>query len=210
MSGHQPIAPRQPRPGPTDRARPAASADRLPAPNVRPAGDMSRDYVAEMRAVIDAEATGTYVPGVVAAAIVEKLRETDPDMLSGWLDAQAETFIRQAINNRDNSQRTAARHSRPRSAFAKDAEAAEAGEPERLAGWLSTRFTIGDGSRKPLAEMGKEDLLFVGDAYDARARENKLTAAFVRAIARKVKSGTVADYFTDDALSVMWDSLTSR
>lgn len=68
---------------------------------------MSRDYVTEMRAVIDAEATGTYVPGTVAAHIVAKLRETDKDLLTGWLDAQAETFIRQAINNRDNSQRTA-------------------------------------------------------------------------------------------------------
>lgn len=171
---------------------------------------MSRDYAAEMRTVIDAEATGTYVPGVVAAAIVEKLRETDNDLLSGWLDAQAETFVRQAINNRDNSQRTAARHHRPRSVFAADAEAAEAGEPERLAGWLTTRFTIEDGSRKPLAEMGKDDLLFVGDAYDARARENKLTAAFVRAIARKVKTGVVADHFTDEALTTMWSSLTGR
>jgi hypothetical protein len=64
---------------------------------------MTRDYAAEMRAVIDAEATGTYVPGVIAAAIVEKLREVDADLLVGWLDFQAETFVRQAINNRDNS-----------------------------------------------------------------------------------------------------------
>ena len=171
---------------------------------------MSRDYVTEMRAVIDAEATGTYVPGIVAAHIVDKLRETDPDLLAGWLDAQAETFIRQAINNRDNSQRTAARYSRPRSVFAEDAAAAEAGEPERLAGWLSTRFTVEDGSRKPLADMAKDDLLFASDAYTARANENRLTAAFLKAISRKVKTGVVADHYTDDQLSAMWDSLTGR
>lgn len=171
---------------------------------------MTRDYAAEMRAVIDAEATGSYVPAVVAKAIVEKLRETDADLLSGWLNAQAETFVRQAINNRDNSQRTAARHSGPRSVFAEDAEAAEAGEPERLAGWLDTRFTISDGSRTPLRAMNHDDLLFVGDAYEARARDNKLTAAFVKAVARKVKAGVVGDHFTDEQLSTMWDSLAGR
>lgn len=171
---------------------------------------MTRDFVTEMRAVIDAEATGTYVPTVVAAHIAEKLRETDPELLAGWLDAQAEQILRHAINLRDCSQRTAARHARPRSVFAKDAAAAEAGEPERLVGWLSTRFTVEDGSRKPLAEMQREDLLFAGDAYEARARENKLTAAFLKAISRKVKTGVVADHFTDEALTAMWDSLSGR
>lgn len=166
-----------------------------------------RNYAAEMRAVIDAEATGTYVPAIVAADIAAKLRATNPELLAGWLDAQAETFIRQAINNRDNSQRTAARHSRPRSVFADDAEAAEAGEPERLAGWLGTRFTVEDGSRKPLAELGHDELLFVADAYESRARENKLTAAFAKAIARKVKTGVVGDHFTDEQLTTMWSSL---
>jgi hypothetical protein len=169
---------------------------------------MSRDYVGEMRAVIDAEATGTYVPAAVAADIAEKLRATDPDLLSGWLDAQAETFIRQAINNRDNSQRTAARHHRPRSVFAADAAAAEAGDTEQLVGWLGTRFTVEDGSRKPLAEMGKDEVLFAADTYEARARENKLTSAFLKAISRKVKTGVVGDYFTDEQLTTMWDSLS--
>lgn len=38
-----------------------------------------RDYAADMRAVIDAEtAAGDYESTVVAAHIVQKLRETDP------------------------------------------------------------------------------------------------------------------------------------
>lgn len=171
---------------------------------------MSRDFAGEMRAVIDAEATGTYVPTTVAANIVEKLRATNPDLLAGWLDAQAETFIRQAINNRDNSQRTAARHHRPRSVFAEDAAATEAGEPDRMVGWLTTRFTVEDGSRKPLAEMGKGEVLFAADTYVARAEENRLQAAFLKAVARKVKSGVVADHFTDEQLSTMWNSLSGH
>lgn len=170
---------------------------------------MSRDYITEMRAVIDAEATGTYVPGVVAAHIVEKLRETDPELLAGWLDGQAEQILRHTINLRDASQRTAARHAKPRSVFAEAAADAEAGDPEKLQGWLGTRFTVEDGTRKPLADMGRDDLLFASDAYEARARENKLTAAFLKAISRKVGKDRVADHFDDDQLSVMWESLRS-
>lgn len=171
---------------------------------------MSRDYVGDMRRLIDAEATGTYLPAAVAHDLVEKLRATDRDLLTGWLDAQAETFLRQAINSRDNSQRTAARHSRPRSVFAADAKAAEAGEPEPMARWLDVRFTVEDGSRMPLREMSKDQLLFAGDAYQARADENRMTAAFLKAIARKVGSKKVADHFTDEQLTAMWDSLTGR
>lgn len=167
----------------------------------------SRDYVAEMRALIDAEATGTYVSGVVAHDLVEKLRANDPELLSGWLDANAEGFVRMAINDRDRSQRTAARYGRARSAFAEDAAAAEAGDTDRLTRWLDVRFTIEDGSRAPLAAMTKDDLLFASDGYEARARENKMTAAFLRAIARKVGSKTVADHFTNEQLSTMWSSL---
>lgn len=169
-----------------------------------------RDYVAEMRAVIDAEASGTYVPATVANEIVDKLRANDPELLSGWLDAQAPQILRQAINDRDRSRRAYARTAGPRSVFAEDAEAAEAGEPERMerrAGWLDTHFTVASGSRVPLSEMTREDLLFVSDAYLARAKENKLTASFMRAIARKVGKDTVAEHFTDEALRVMWDSL---
>lgn len=169
---------------------------------------MTRDYVTEMRALIDAEAAGTYVPGVVAHDIVEKLRATDPELLSGWLDFQAESFIRQAINNRDNSQRTYARRAARGSVFAADAEAAEGGDTERLAGWLDVRFTVEDGNRTPLRDMTKDELLFASDAYEARARENKMTSVFLRAIARKVKTGKVADHFTDETLTAMWTSIT--
>lgn len=170
----------------------------------------ARDFVGEMRALIDAEATGTYVPATVAQDLTKKLRATDADLLAGWLDAQAETFLRQAINARDNSQRTAARHSRPRSVFAADAAAAEAGDPEPMARWLDVRFTVEDGSRTPLREMTKDQLLFAGDAYEARAQENKLTSSFLKAIARKVGADKVADHFTDEQLTAMWDSLGGR
>jgi hypothetical protein len=78
------------------------------ARNLEPVRD--RQYVAEMRALIDAEtASGDYSSPLVAEHIVNKLRVTDPALLQGWLDAQAVQFVRHMINLRDCSARTHAR-----------------------------------------------------------------------------------------------------
>jgi len=168
-----------------------------------------RDFAAEMRALIDAEtASGSYISRVVAEHVVSKLRATDQELLHGWLDAQAESFVWQFINDRDRSLRARARSTSKSRAFAGDAERHEAGEPHAMARWLNVPFVVADGSRKPLGDMAKDDLLFVADAYDARARETKMTASFARALARKVKTGVVRDHFTDEQLSTMWQSLS--
>jgi len=188
---------------------------------------MSRDYVGEMRELINAEATGSYTPSNVARKIAEKLRTEDPELLAGWLDAQAEAILREAVNARDRSQRTSARYSAPRSAFAMEAKAMEqvnsgfaadgwaADSPQQrraaqMGRWLSSRFTIADGSRRQLADMSRGDLLFVGEAYTERARDALLTAAFLKAIARKVGDRTVIEHYTEQQLSTMWDSLTAK
>lgn len=172
---------------------------------------MIRDYAAEMRAAIDAETgDGPYVARVAAGRLVKHLRDTDPELLRGWLDLMAEQFVWQAINDRDRSMRGHARQSAKPRAFADDARAAEAGDGSRLVRWLSVPFTVADGSRVRLGEMRRADLLFAGDAYEARERENRLTAAFLRAVARKVGDDRVRDHYTDDQLSAMWQSLAER
>lgn len=184
-----------------------------------------RDYNAEMREIIDAEATGSYVPATVAARIVDRLRASDPELLAGWLDQQAVNIVRGAINTRDASQRTSARYSAPRSVFAQEARAAEqvnkgfaedgwASDSPRerraaqMGRWLSSRFTVADGSRKQLADMTGYELDFASGKYTERARESLLTAAFLKAISRKVGSQTVIEHYTEQQLAAMWDSLT--
>ncbi|MEV4521430.1 hypothetical protein AB0J77_14475 [Micromonospora tulbaghiae] len=172
---------------------------------------MSRDYVAEMRSVIDAETShGPYSSPIVAEHIVEKLRATDPDLLAGWLDAQAVGIIRHAINLRDCSVRSRVRATSSRSVFARQAAEHEAGDRTALSGWLSVVHVVGDGSRKRLAEMQAEDLAYVADDYGRRAAENALAESFLRALARKVGSGKVADHFTDEQLTELWQSITGR
>lgn len=172
---------------------------------------MSRNYAVEMRAIIDAEtAVGSYVSATVAEHIAEKLRATDPELLAGWLDAQAVNFIRHAINLRDCSQRTHARHMAGRSVFKAATDAAEAGDAEPLGVWLQTVYVVEDGSRMRLSEMRSPELLFVADDYGRRAADAQLQEAFLRALAKKVGRRKVSDVYDETKLATLWQSISGR
>lgn len=172
---------------------------------------MSRNFAAEMRGVIDAEtAGGPYISAVVAEHIVDKLRATDPELLQGWLDQQAVSILRHAINLRDCSVRSHARATAGRSVFKAAADAAAAGDAEALGTFLSTVHVVADGSRVRLAEMRKPELQFVAETYDRRAAENVLQAAFLGALARKVGKGRVSDHFDENKLTELWQSISGR
>lgn len=170
-----------------------------------------RNFVAEMRAVIDAEtAGGNYSSPLVAQHIVRKLRVTDPDLLEGWLNAQAEFFIRHAINLRDCSARTHARTASRRRAFGADAERHDAGASGAMVAWLTVPFPVEDGTRKSLADLTAADLDFVASHYEQRAAENQMTATFLRALRKKVGRKTVKDQFDDAQLNAMWQSIAGK
>lgn len=170
---------------------------------------MSRDFAAEMRSLINTETShGPYVSRLIAREIVEKLEANDPELLTGWLMVHAERLIWAAINERDRSTRAKARTSGPRSAFAAASDDHGAGDSTSLGHWLTTRFVVEDGSRRVLADLTKADLLFVAETYDNRAAQNSFEAAFFKALAKKVRTGTVADHFTEDKLAELRASLS--
>ena len=81
-----------------------------------------RDYAAEMHAIMLAEmANGEPLPDV-AERIVEKLRQSDPDLLAGWLDLNARIILREAMGEISRTTRARARTS-SRGVFADMAEA---------------------------------------------------------------------------------------
>lgn len=170
--------------------------------------DTARDFATEMRAVIDdATSGGPYIPPIAASEIVEKLRVNDPDLLDGWLHAQAERFVWQAINDRDRSRRAVTSHRAKGAAFGAAAERHNAGDSTGLRPFLDAPYSVSDGTRKPLASLTKDDLLFVAERYQARSNENAMKATFMTALAKKVGKGVVADHFTEDQLSAMFESL---
>jgi hypothetical protein len=171
---------------------------------------MSRNYVAELRALIDAETShGAYVPRQVAEKLVAYLRETDPDLLAGWLDEQAEHFIWQMINDRDRSRRAQGKERANRVAFAAAAGQYAEGDAAALTTFLDMPFPVETGERKRLGDLDAHDLRYVATEYEERARENAMTAAFLRALSRKVGRSTVAEKFDEARLAKLWTSLVS-
>lgn len=169
---------------------------------------VDRDFAGEMRAVIDAAtAHGPYAPPIAATEIVEKLRANDPELLDGWLYAQAERFVWQAINDRDRSRRSVLGRRAKSRAFRAAAEAHDAGDSSGLRPFLDAPYTVGDGTRKPLADLMRDDLLFVAADYGRREADNALKKAFMAALAKKVGTGSVADKFTEAQVSAMFSSL---
>ncbi len=167
-----------------------------------------RDYVTEMRTLIDKEAEGEYVSGLVAAEIVGKLQANDLDLLNGWLHLQAVSLVHHAINDRDRSRRTQARTGAARSVFASAAEAHAAGDSAPLRGLLDTHYVVnGEALRKPLASMTAADLRYVSGRYEERMHDARLEMAFFAALAKKVGQGVVSDHFTEDQLHAMRASL---
>lgn len=171
-----------------------------------------RNYAAELRAVIDAEtADGSpYIAKVIAEQVVEKLRANDPDLLDGFLRAHEVQIVYKAINERDASRRAYVRVAATRSVFREAAQAAaDSGDMQGVARFLTTVYTVEDGTRVRLSEMRKPDLLYVADRYADRAKDNLLQEAFMRRLAKKVGSGQVSDHFTDARLAEIWQSITA-
>lgn len=166
----------------------------------------SRDYAGEMRQLIDQHtAEGGYIPGIVASELVAKLRATDPDLLAGWLDAQAEQFVREAIGRRDRSIRAHTRRVASAREFQAATESHQAGDDTALRKYLEIPFTVADGSRWALGKLTRDDLLYVQSDYQRRADENLFYAALLGAIAKKVTTGRVEDHYTEQQMASMFE-----
>lgn len=193
----------------------------------------SRDYAADMRAQINAviDQPGTFNLPVVARELAEKLRATDPDLLHGWLDLQAEHRLYDAIREIGRIQRRIARvnsnrsksilspgskkptEPEKRSMFRNAAQKAKAGDATELQefrnGWLSTRFTIGN-QQWLLADMTGTQVITVANDYRDKAQPLLMQEAFLRAVAKKTgPDNLVRDKFTDDKLAELWCSLSA-
>lgn len=168
---------------------------------------MARDFVGEMRAVIDAATSGqdSYVAGVVAMEIVDKLRATDAELLHGWLDAQAVQFIREAIGARDRSIRSRGQRFARARDFGAAMERFDGGDGDALTSYMTTfHFTVEGNERKALGKLTHDDLLYARDDYQGRADENLFYVAVLGALAEQVTDGVVEDHFTEAQLQNMF------
>jgi hypothetical protein len=166
-----------------------------------------RNYMTEMRALIDATCVGTWSAPGVAVAIVEDLRATDPELLAGFLDLCAVAVLTRLINDRDQSARSYNRKTASRSVFKEAAEKHEQGDAaplKQLTYFLQELYIVEDGTKMPLKNMRTPELTFAADDFAKRARQNAMQEAFLRALARRCGDKPVGEIYTEDEVATMW------
>lgn len=168
-----------------------------------------RDYALLMRDLVDhATKSDVYISRSVAKEIVQRLQDTDKDLLEGWLMQHAEQLVWQMINERDRSRRAHARAQSSRTAFARAIKANEEGDEEPLGTFMMCPYVVQDGSRRPLADLTRDDLVYVAQQYRLREKSNRFEATFFEALAKKVPDGSrVVDYFTERRLRQLRNEL---
>src|SRR6266498_2004990 len=134
---------------------------------------MARDFITEMNKLLDGliDGPGDLVPPLAAAALVLRLRETDPKLLTGWLDVSAVAIFTQALRDRNRARRSATQREHSRTQFAADAEAG-------VFSAYRLRFMIEDGSQRFLKDMTANDCLWLARDYRDRAAEMNRRADF--------------------------------
>jgi hypothetical protein len=171
-----------------------------------------RNYALEMRLLVEREtASGPYQAATVAHRIVEHLLNNDRELLDGWLESQAVTVVSQYVARKDAATRAYTKATIKRSVFAEKAnEAKKVGAAKSLASFLLAPYTTKDNIRKPLAEMTAPEVNSAAERYEATSRSAAMDAAFLRAIAKHVSKGVVADHFTDTQLAELWARVTGE
>lgn len=172
---------------------------------------ITRDPVRTIRKYVDAEleqAGETYIAGVIAARIVDRLADEDPALLLQFLQAHAIQIITRMIGEITRSQRSYTRAVTARRVFAGAVERHQEGNEHALASWHNVMYVVNtDQQRKRLGDMDHDELMWASQDYNARARGNLLQSAFLRALANKVGARTVGEVYTEEEITRMWASV---
>jgi hypothetical protein len=159
-----------------------------------------RDYNADMASLITEGTATPYSVPRVAADIVKRLENDDPDLLRGWLWENRYTFVHNYIGDRARSTRSHARMTAKRRAFR---DAAESGDAAALSGFLHAEYQVADGTYRPLADLTADDLLFVEQGYADEIASRKFEKAFIAALRKRVGTETVGDVFTEEQITAI-------
>lgn len=173
----------------------------------------TRDYRAGMNAVLDVKVPDTnFVNAVVAAEIVDWLRDNDPDLLRGWLDLMAVVILTDTLGTRERSRRARATRDRPLEAFASAARSFEAtGDAEPLSVFSTTCVVSDENLRRAVGDMTRTDHLYVADRYELTAKSARMDAAFHRAVAKRLGADERTSDVMDEATYLrLRESITRR
>jgi hypothetical protein len=165
-----------------------------------------RDWAGEMRAHIDAMLDGCsdgYSRGDVER-LLGRLRREDPKLVDGWLYAQASAQLWEMVGQVSRSTRAHVRRVSLRRKFAEAVEAHAAGDRLAVPRWLETQYPDGAGNRLPLGKLHAPELARLAETYARSAKAARMQAAFLRAIAQQIGSGTVEQRYSDSELDALY------
>jgi hypothetical protein len=176
---------------------------------------LERSFSAEMSQLIndrlEVETGSDVVPAILAWDLVTQLRDSDPELLNGWLHENAKAFLADMLRRRISSLRSRARIHAGRSDFQRAVSKFNNGDNAALNSWTSVRYVVNDSNtQRLLLDMNGEDLNYAASRYSRSANAALLEEAFLRALAAKVGKKTVGQVFTEDQIDRMYNSISNR
>lgn len=172
---------------------------------------MKHNLAQDVREIINQEmaaAGDTYVVGLIADRVVDRLREENPELLAKFLDQHATQVISTIVGQISRMTKAQAKQKASKSVFNAALERFEDGDHTALGAWTDAMYVVTtNDQRMKLGDMYKEHLEFAANDYSNRARANLLQSTFLNALATKVGARKVSEVFTDEELARMWNSL---
>lgn len=168
----------------------------------QPAAQPGRDYLGEMRAkfagLVDAD-EDLDIPRA-ARELADDLRDTDPDLLSGWLWGVADATLADRLRSFNASRRHNWR----------DRNRREFGKVQRTGafGAYRLRFQVESGDMRHLSNLTAEDCLFVAASYRLRAKANSRRARWFELRATDLKNSgrsTLEEIYDEGELTRLWE-----
>lgn len=174
-----------------------------------------RDYLGEIDKLVEDIIQGSgWVAAIEAARLRDRLAESDPELLDGWLHATAADSLRQLITNRVRQQRTRARRQAGARRFADAATAAADGDDTLLREFsLFQVMHVVDNQQteKQASEMtGPEHAYVAEHTYQRSANQSLTLAAFHRAIAEKIGPLPAGEVMTEQEYTALYRSITRQ
>lgn len=149
---------------------------------------------------------GDFSVDQVVTDLHEHLVESDPELLSAWLDGNARALLYDHLRRRLQSKRATA-HRRMRSKqFADAAARFEDGDAEPISVFATTFVVNDDLLRRPLGEMTGADHRYVASTYRASEKRSAMFAAAHEAVAKKVGAKRTSDVFSPEQYLAMFSS----
>lgn len=166
----------------------------------------SRDYIAEMDAIIEARTKGdNWVPALVAEEIIES---ADHSLLDGWLRQMAADMLTAVIAKRERSTRAVTRARAGARTFEKArADAASGKSMAAMSSFAMTYVIDAKNTRRKVADMTGADHEFVAMGCERDAKSIKLLAEFHRQVAVKVGMGKTGDALTETQYDRLYQSI---